>query len=69
MPAISFSTLKNIKLKIPKSLEEQKAIADILMSADEEIEELLRKQKLLEEQKRFLLNNLISGEIRVGEEV
>ena len=57
---------EKFKFKLP-SLEEQEAIVTILMAADEELAELLRKQKLYEEQKKFLLNNLISGEIRVSE--
>lgn len=52
-----------IKIKIPK-LEEQQAIAEILNSADKEIESLEKKKKIVEAQKKFLLNNLISGKIR-----
>lgn len=65
-PSVKVTQMIKLKFKIP-SLEEQKAIAAILMAADEELAELLRKQKLYEEQKRFLLNNLISGDIRVPE--
>ncbi|MCK9438474.1 restriction endonuclease subunit S [Patescibacteria group bacterium] len=45
-------------------LKEQQAIAEILSSADREIESLEKKKKIVEAQKKFLLNNLISGKIR-----
>lgn len=60
------SEYQYLNIKLP-NIEEQKAIADILMAVDEELEELLRKQKLLEDQKKYLLNNLISGQIRTPE--
>jgi type I restriction enzyme S subunit len=55
-----------IKVSLPK-LKEQQAIAKILTVADEEIENLEKKKKIIEEQKRYLLNNLITGKIRVPE--
>ncbi len=53
-------------LELPSKLEQQ-AIAKILTTADLEIEELEKKKGVIEEQKRFLLNNLITGKIRVPE--
>ncbi|EKE21682.1 MAG: Restriction modification system DNA specificity subunit [uncultured bacterium] len=58
-----FKFLKDLILEIPK-LKEQKAIADILVMADREIEKLEEKLKIIKEQKKFLLNNLITGNIR-----
>lgn len=56
-----------IEIKIPKSTKEQSLIADILNASDYEIELLQDKLKLLQEQKRYLLNNLITGTIRTPE--
>jgi len=51
---------------VPKpSREEQQAIADILQSADEEINKLEMKLNALEKQKRGLMQKLLTGEVRV----
>ncbi len=55
-----------INIEIP-SIKEQKAIADILVMADREIEKLEEKLRIIKEQKKFLLNNLITGNIRTPE--
>ena len=47
--------------------EEQTAIAQILTTADQEIEALEKKKTLIEAQKKFLLNNLVTGKIRLPE--
>ncbi len=55
-------------VKIPDiSFEEQTAIAQILTAADKEIEALEKKKGLIENQKKFLLNNLITGKLRLPE--
>ncbi|MCM1294492.1 MAG: restriction endonuclease subunit S [Muribaculaceae bacterium] len=46
-------------------LEEQHAIADMLMSADAEIDLLNKKLDVLTEQKKGLMQKLLTGEIRV----
>lgn len=46
-------------------LPEQKAIADILSKADEEIDLLTRKLDLLQSQKKGLMQQLLTGKIRV----
>jgi len=51
------------------NINEQNAIADILTAADGEIEGLERKLGILKRQKKFLLNNLVTGKIRVPERV
>ena len=56
--------LSNITIPLP-SLDEQRVIAEILSEADAEVEALERKLVLLKEQKRFLLNNLVTGAIRL----
>lgn len=63
---ISKSNLSKIQLDLP-SLQEQVMIADILITADKEITELEKKLSILKEQKRYLLNNLITGTIRTPE--
>jgi len=40
-----------------------------LVTADKEIEGLEEKRKILDEQKKFLLNALISGDIRTPEDM
>lgn len=54
------------QLIIPKiSFNEQKAIADILCKADEEIELLNKQLDLYTEQKKGLMQNLLTGKVRV----
>ena len=65
-PYIKMDTLTDMKIKIPKTLKEQTAIAKILTTTDKEIEALEKKKKIIEEQKKFLLNNLMTGKIKVN---
>ena len=61
---IYFSDLGHMKLRLP-SLPEQKKIAAILATADREIE-LLRKQlSALKQQKKGLMQKLLTGQVRV----
>lgn len=53
-------------IRIP-GIKEQQAIANILTTADAEITTLGKKLSLLRDQKKYLLNNLITGEIRTPE--
>ncbi|MEZ4179965.1 MAG: restriction endonuclease subunit S [Candidatus Doudnabacteria bacterium] len=62
------SELLSIKYSVPE-LREQKAIADILTSADDEIAALQKKLTLWQEQKKYLLNNLVTGKIRTPEDL
>ncbi len=57
---------KDLKLELP-SIEEQSAIADIIISANKEIEALEQILKNYKNQKTYLLNNLITGAIRTPE--
>lgn len=54
----------NMRLPYPP-LSEQKAIADILSKADEEIDLLTRKLDLIQSQKKGLMQQLLTGKIRV----
>lgn len=60
---ISKTNLCKISLGLP-TIKEQKAIARILTVADEEIKKLENKLEILKDQKKYLLNNLITGTIR-----
>lgn len=62
--SISKSNLTQVKLHLPP-LQEQRAIAKVLATADGEIETLERKLALLNDQKKYLLNNLVTGTIRL----
>ena len=57
-------TLKKAEIFLPP-LDEQKAIADILCKADEEIELLNKQLDLYTEQKKGLMQNLLTGKVRV----
>jgi type I restriction enzyme S subunit len=66
------STLKNIKLPTLLSLniplppiQEQKKIASILSSIDYDLEQLRKEREKLEKIKRGLMDELLSGRIRV----
>lgn len=59
-------TLGKLKINLP-NVKEQKAIADILTTVDKEITELEKKLSIIKDQKKYLLNNLITGVIRTPE--
>lgn len=65
LPNIQKSSLDAFSLHIPTDISEQKAIADILSKADEEIDLLTRKLDLLQSQKKGLMQQLLTGKIRV----
>ena len=51
-------------IKIPSDTKEQNAIADILRITGKEIKALEKKLSIIKNQKKYLLNNLITGTIR-----
>ncbi|MGL4731524.1 MAG: restriction endonuclease subunit S [Clostridium sp.] len=61
---IKGSRLKKILLAIP-SMEEQQQIVDILSSVDNQIEEFENKKIKLEELKKGLMQQLLTGKVRV----
>lgn len=65
LPNIQKSSLDSFSLCIPTDISEQKTIADILSKADEEIDLLTRKLSALKEQKTGLMQQLLTGKIRV----
>jgi len=56
--------LMDVSVPLP-SVQEQEAIASVLAEADAELADYERKIALLNNQKRFLLNNLVTGTIRL----
>lgn len=58
-------SLKNVDVVVPTDTAEQKAIADVLSKADSEIDLLNQRLDVLKEQKRGLMQKLLTGEIRV----
>lgn len=61
---VAVSELKKIKLRIPQE-EEQKKIAEILYSVDEEIEGYQEEKAKYEELKKGLMQQLLTGKRRV----
>lgn len=61
---LSKDAIESSKITIPQSKEEQQLIANILNVSDNEIKALEKKLSILKSQKKYLLNNLITGQIR-----
>lgn len=61
---IYFSKLNNLKLTIPQ-FEEQSAIAERLTVADQEIELLTKELEAQRQVKKYLMQQLLTGKIRV----
>ncbi|MDO8592740.1 MAG: restriction endonuclease subunit S [bacterium] len=66
-PYIKMDTLTDMKIKMPKTKEERAAIASVVVTADKEVAALGQNLDILKEQKKYLLNNLITGAIRTPE--
>lgn len=64
-PYIVLDTLSKMKLYIPSDISEQQAIADVLSTTDDEINLLNQKLEALKEQKKGLMQQLLTGQIRV----
>ncbi|MGF7058638.1 restriction endonuclease subunit S [Brassicibacter mesophilus] len=62
---LKYENFKGIKLTIPTDVKEQKAIAEILKLQDKEIELLKKEVALLKEQKKGLMQLLLTGKVRV----
>jgi len=63
---LSISDLESIEFYLPP-LDEQKKIANLLSTADKEIDLLKQELSLLKEQKKGLMQLLLTGIVRVGE--
>ena len=62
--AVNNKDIKNLKIKLPP-IQEQQKIAQVLTTADKEIELLKEELETLKEQKRGLMQRLLSGVVRV----
>jgi len=60
-----FKDFSIVKVKLPQAKEEQTAIAQVLQAADEEISLLRAKAEKLREQKKGLMQQLLTGKKRV----
>ncbi|PNK59500.1 restriction endonuclease subunit S [Psychrobacter sp. FDAARGOS_221] len=58
--------LANIAVQIPSSLEEQQKIVAVLTNADKEIELLEQQLADLQQEKKALMQVLLTGKVRVG---
>ena len=63
--SLRMDTFTKYDICMPFNLDEQKAIADILCKANEEIELLNKQLDLYTEQKKGLMQNLLTGKVRV----
>lgn len=63
-PNLSGGIIKRVKIKIP-GLKEQQKIAELLTSADNEITKLIQQLQRLKTQKQGLMQQLLTGNIRV----
>lgn len=57
------------KIHIPKSIDEQKRIVKILRTLDKQIYCTDRSLKILKDQKKYLIENLVEGSIRMPENI
>jgi len=64
---VNYPAVKNLKIKLP-SLQEQQKIAQVLSNADKEIDLLKNELQELKEQKKGLMQKLLTGEVRVKDE-
>ena len=63
-----FKYLKDLTFNLPK-FNEQVEIANILSSTDREISTMKEKHSNVLLQKKYLVNNLVTGEIRTPEDL
>ncbi|APC42572.1 hypothetical protein A7L45_03985 [Clostridium estertheticum subsp. estertheticum] len=62
---LKYKNFKGINVTIPKKLEKQKQIANILRTADKEIYWLKKELETLKQQKKGLMQILLTGIVRV----
>lgn len=63
-PNLSGSIIKSVKINYPE-VEEQQKIASVLSAADKEIDLLKKELERLQQQKKGLMQVLLTGEVRV----
>lgn len=62
---INLQPISDIRLVVPRDIEEQRAIADILFDLDEEIKKLEEKYKKYTSIKQGMMEQLLTGKIRL----
>jgi len=67
LPNIQKGDIENLKINLP-SLQEQEKIAEVLSNADKEIDLLKNELEELKEQKKGLMQKLLTGEVRGKDE-
>ena len=65
MPYIKLKTLIDFQIYIPRDKNEQNSLLSILSTADDEINLLNKKLEVLKEQKKGLMQQLLTGQTRV----
>ena len=65
--SLKYNAFSKIKVKIPP-IPEQKKIASVLSACDKQIELLNKKLEALKQQKKGLMQKLLTGQIRVKTE-
>ncbi len=63
--SVTKTTLNNLSVAIPSSIEEQTAIAQVLQAADKEIRLLKTKTEKLRQQKKGMMQQLLTGKKRL----
>ncbi|MEI0491949.1 restriction endonuclease subunit S [Brachyspira intermedia] len=62
---ISLGTFREMKIYIPTSIEEQRKIGEFLSTIDNEIDNLKKQLELRKQQKKGLMQKLLTGEVRI----
>lgn len=65
VPIINKTTFENLQLPVSKNIEEQKRIASILSSIDAQIQDNILELERLQEVKKGLMQDLLTGKVRV----
>jgi type I restriction enzyme S subunit len=65
---LKFSNFAQIKVDIPNTIKEQKKIAKIFMMVDKEIGLLHEKCEVIKKQKKGLMQQLLTGKVRVNKQ-
>jgi len=63
--SVNSNDIKKLKLLIPDNIKEQQKIASVLSAADKEIELLQQKLAFLNQEKKALMQQLLTGKCRV----
>ena len=63
--AVGSAEIKNLKMKVPTEIKEQDKITSVLKSCDLEIQLLKSKLEILQKQKKGLMQQLLTGKVRV----